>query len=198
MQNPAAPTVSIPSILLRLLIALILGLLVGLTIYINPSSPSLQWLMLVPIAVFLVAMLLSIVFDPRVRHGTITPICTAIAILRTLLVIGAPILIILVLGIFVSSFGPIVVVVAPLEVSLIAAFTVGSETLLLAIGCGLAAWLGVGILLLISAYINSKAPGNDFGSLILSLIVVGVVIGFGFAALGGFLGRLVRRWALGL
>jgi hypothetical protein len=73
MQNPAAPTVSIPSILLRLLIALILGLLVGLTIYINPSSPSLQWLMLVPIAVFLVAMLLSIVFDPRVRHGTITP-----------------------------------------------------------------------------------------------------------------------------
>jgi hypothetical protein len=73
-----------------------------------------------------------------------------------------------------------------------------SETLLLAIGCGLAAWLGVGILLLISAYINSKAPGNDFGSLILSLILVGVVIGFGFAALGGFLGRLVRRWALGL
>jgi hypothetical protein len=155
--------------------------------------------MLVPVAVFLVAMLLSIVFDPRVRHGTITPRRTAIAILRTLLVIGAPILIILVLGIFVSSFGPIVVVVvAPLEVSLIAAFTVGSETLLLAIGCGLAAWLGVGILLLISAYINSKAPGNDFGSLILSLIVVGVVIGFGFAALGGFLGRLVRRWALGL
>ncbi len=197
MQNPVTPSVSTSSIFKRLLIAFTLGLLVGLSAFINPSSPSLQWLMLLPVAAFLVAMLLSILFDPRVRQGVITPRRTVIAILRILLVLGAPFLVIFGLGIFVSSLGPIVVVVVPLEVSLVASFVAGSESVGLAIGCGLAAWLGMGILLMLSAFLNSKQPGNDFGSLVLGLVTIGILIGFGFAALGGLLGRLVRRWALG-
>lgn len=196
MQNPATPSVSISSIFIRLLIAFILGLLAGLSAFINPTYPSLQWLMWLPVAAFPVAMLLSIVFDPRVRQGVITLRRSAMAILWILLVIGAPLLIIFVLDIFVSSLWPIVVVV-PLEVSLVASFVAGSESVGLAIGCGLAAWLGMGILLMLSAYLNSKQPGNDFGSLVLGLVTVGILVGFGFAALGGLLGRLVRRWALG-
>jgi hypothetical protein len=197
MQNPATPSVSISSIFIRLLIAFILGLLAGLSAFINPTYPSLQWLMWLPVAAFPVAMLLSIVFDPRVRQGVITLRRSAMAILWILLVIGAPLLIIFILGIFVSSLWPIVVVVVPLEVSLVASFVAGSKSVELAIGCGLAAWLGMGILLMLSAYLNSKQPGNDFGSLVLGLVTVGILIGFGFAALGGLLGRLVRRWALG-
>ena len=37
---------------------------------------------------------------------------------------------------------------------------------------------------------------HDFGALVLGLVIVGVLIGFDFAELGSFLGKLVRRWAL--
>jgi hypothetical protein len=197
MQNPANPSVSIPSIFVRLLIALILGLLPGLTAFYNPSLPSLRWLIWLPVIVLPVAMLLSIVFDPRVRQATITPGRAANAMLKVLLVIGAPILLVLLLGAFVPTLGPLVAVLVPLEVSLVAAFVVGSANVGLAIGCGLAAWLGAAILFLPSVYQQTTEPGNDFGSLVLGIVAVGVIIGFGVAALGSLLGRFLRRWALG-
>jgi hypothetical protein len=45
--------------------------------------------------------------------------------------------------------------------------------------------------------LTSRQPGNDLGNLAFILLTIGVLVGFAFAALGGFLGRLLRHWVLG-
>ena len=190
MHNAAFPSISAPSTLVRLLIALILGLQLGLIVFIPSSLP---WLNLGPVAVLLVALLLSMLLDPQVRQsGRLVT-----ALLRVLLVIAVPLLVLVGLGGLLSAGGSLVAVGAALELSVIVAFTVGSETVSLAIGTGLIAWAGADSLFLLAAFLQSTQPGNDLGSLVFGVIAFLVFLGFGIAALGGLLGRLLRKWALG-
>lgn len=190
MHHAALPSISAPSILVRLLIALILGLQLGLIVFIPLSLP---WLNVGPVAVLLVALLLSMLLHPHVRQsGRLVT-----ALLRVLLVLAVPLLALVGLGGLLPAGGPLVAVGAALALSVIVAFTVGSETVSLAIGSGLIAWAGAGSLFLLAAFLQSTQPGNDLGSLVFGVIAFLVVLGFGIAALGGLLGRRLRKWAVG-
>lgn len=190
MHNAPFPSVS--STIVRFLIALILGLQVGLIVLI-PSS--LQVLCLGPVGILLLAMLLSILFDSRVRQHEGSAGRLIRAMRRVALVIIAPLLILAILGIFIPEIGLSGAFLGILEMSVIVAFTVGSTTIPLAIGSALIAWFGASIFFLVSASLQANEPGNDLGSLILALIAFLVLLGFGLAAFGGLLGRLLRRWA---
>jgi hypothetical protein len=86
--------------------------------------------------------------------------------------------------------------VLTLEVPLVAAFVVGDQHPGLAIGCGVASYLGISLPLLIATSTQSQEPGNDLGFLELYVIVMLVLLGFGIAVLGGWLGMVLCRWAL--
>lgn len=187
MHHAALPSISAPSILVRLLIALILGLQLGLIVFIPPSLP---WLNVGPVAVLLVALLLSMLLHPHVRQS-------GRLVTTLLLVLAVPLLALVGLGGLLPAGGSLVAVGAALELSVIVAFTVGSETVSLAIGSGLIAWAGAGSLFLLAAFLQSTQPGNDLGSLVFGVIAFLVVLGFGIAALGGLLGRRLHKWAVG-
>jgi hypothetical protein len=190
MQQAALPSISTPSILVRFLIAFLLGLQLGLIVFIPPSLP---WLNMGPVAVLLVALLLSILLHPHMRQsGRLAP-----ALLRVLLVIALPLLALVGLGGVLPTAGSLVAVGSALALSVIVAFTVGSETVSLAIGSGLIAWAGAGSLFLLAAFLQSMKTGNDLGSLVFGVIAVLVVLGFGIAPLGGLLSRRLRKWVVG-
>jgi hypothetical protein len=193
MQNPSVSPISASAVLIRLLIALVLGLQFCLVIWLNAKSSSLPWSIWIPVAVLFGAMLLSVLFAPQVRQGEVSPGGVILAMLKALLVVGLPLLLALVL----QSFNfPLALAIIPLEIGIIAAFTLGSGNIPLSIGVGATLWLGIAFALVIVASAQANAPGNDFGGLVLSLVIVGATIGFGVAALGGLLGRFLYGWAL--
>ena len=90
MQGSATPSTSSLSTPMRLLIAFILGVLAGLVFLFNPQTATSQgWTLVIPAAVLLIAMLLSILFDPAVRQGTIAPLRPIISLLWFLLIASA-------------------------------------------------------------------------------------------------------------
>ena len=90
MQGSATPSTSSLSTPLRLLIAFILGVLAGLIFLFNPQTTTFQgWTLVIPAAVLLIAMLLSILFDPAVRQGTTAPLRPIISLLLFLLIASA-------------------------------------------------------------------------------------------------------------
>lgn len=183
---------------LRMVIALLLGLQFGLLAFYQPSSLSGGWLPWLPLVILLSAMAVSIWLDPRVRRGEIDADQVLQGLVRFLLIIIVPVLVLIVAFFFVRSVGALVLALIPLALGVITAFTlIGSRHTSLAILCGLLAWLGAGMPFLFSTYLTSKQPGNDLGGLVFMLLTFGVLIGFVFAALGGFLGRLLRLWVLG-
>lgn len=198
MSNIAPPVVSKLPISFRLLVALLFGLQFGLLAFYH--APSLVWIWVpwLPLVILLSAMVASIWFDPRVRQGEIDPEHMLQGLVRFLMVIIVPVFILVVAFFFIRSIGALVLALIPLALGVITAFTVvGNRQTSLAVICGLLAWLGAGLPFLFSTYLTSKQPGNDLSSLVFMLLTFGVVIGFAFAALGGFLGRLLRRWVLG-
>jgi hypothetical protein len=193
MHHAPSPSISVPSTIVRLLVALVLGSQVGLIVFIPSSLP---WLSLGPVGILLLALLLSILFDSRMHQHEGSGGRLRRALRRVSLVLVAPLLVLVVLGIFLPGIEPLGAFVTILELSVVVAFTVGSHTIPLAIGSALIAWFGAGIFFLLSASLQAHEPGNDFGSLIFGLIAFLVFLGFGVAALGGLLGRFLRTWAL--
>lgn len=183
---------------LRMVIALLLGLQFGLLAFYQPSSLGGDWLSWLPLVILLSAMAASIWFDPRVRRREIDADQVLQGLVRFLLIIIVPVLLLIVAFFFVRSIGALVLALIPLGLGVITAFTlIGGRHTGLAILCGLLAWLGAGMPFLFSTYLTSRQPGNDLGGLVFILLTFGVLIGFAFAALGGFLGRLLRLWVLG-
>ncbi len=183
---------------LRMVIALLFGLQFGLLAFYQPSSLGGIWLPWLPLIILLSAMVVSIWFDPRVRRGEIDADHVLQGLVRFLLVMIVPICILIIAFFFIRSVGALILALIPLALGIITAFTlIGSRHTSLAILCGLLAWLGAGMPFLLSTYLASTQPGNDLGGLVFILLTFGVLVGFAFAALGGFLGRLLRLWVLG-
>ena len=87
---------------------------------------------------------------------------------------------------------------------LIAAFAVGTRgarlggTVGLALGCGVLAWVGMGLhnllVPLLLGQFSSSGPSSDFGDLVFVVLLIFYAIGFVLALLLGFLGALLRLW----
>jgi hypothetical protein len=87
---------------------------------------------------------------------------------------------------------------------LIAAFAVGtrgarlSGTVGLALGCGVLAWVGVGLhnllVPLLLGQFSSSGPSSDFGDLVFAVLLILYALGFVLVLLLGFLGALLRLW----
>jgi hypothetical protein len=87
---------------------------------------------------------------------------------------------------------------------LIAAFAVGTRgarfggTVGLAWGCGVLAWVGVGLhnllVPLLLGQFSSSGPSSDFGDLVFVVLLIFYALGFVLALLLGFLGALLRLW----
>ena len=203
MQNSGGAPASSKSTVLRLFIAFVLGLPMGLPYSFISSSPSIAWWRYgVPVAVLVSAMLLSILLDPDVRQGAITPTRTVISLLLVLLLAGLLVGVGVILPTLNQAFSLLVAVLIPFSVGLAAVFAVGSSgTWRLALGSALVAWFGSGLFIVIVAILGyiayeARTPGGDAG-IVLPLTIVGVIIGFGLAALGGALGRFLRHRFLG-
>jgi hypothetical protein len=183
---------------LRLVVALFLGLQFGMLAFYQPPSLGWIWVPWLPLVILLASTAASIWLDPRVRRGEIEDEQVLQGLVRFLLALIVPVIFLVVLFFFIRSVGAIVLELIPLALGVITAFTlIGSRRNGLAVLCGLLAWLGVGVPFLFSTYITSRQPGNEIASLPFFLLTVGVLVGFAFAALGGFLGRLLRHWVLG-
>ncbi len=191
MREMTDPLFSTLSLAIRLLVALLLGFQFCLVVWLNMSSPGLAWLVWVTVAILLCAMLLSVFFAPAVRLGAISSGGVLLAMLKALLGVSL-LLLVLILQVFVF---PLVALLVPLAVGLIAAFTLGGGNRALSVGVAATNWLGVGVALIMLASAQSNEPGNDLGGLVFNLIVAGVVLGFGLAIVGSLLGRLFYLWA---
>lgn len=197
MSNTFSVIAKIP-VPFRMLIALFFGLQFGVLAFYNPPSLAWIWVPWLPLLILLAATAASIWIDPRVRRGEIDAESMLQGLVRFLLAIIAPILALIVAFFFIRSIGALVLALIPLALGVITAFTlIGNRHTGLAVICGLLAWLGVGVPFLYSTYLTSQQPGNGLGDLAFILLIFGVLVGFAFAALGGFLGRLLRRWVLG-
>jgi hypothetical protein len=183
----------------RLLLSFLLGLQFVLSSLFS-ASPALgpyYWLAWLPVAVLLMAMLLSMIFDPRVRQRTVASQQMGTGILRLLLVTVPFILISFILLATDLPIGPIGLILIPIGIGLAAAFTVGSATTGRAMLCGLVAWFGTAIPFGIAGYVQFEQHGNDYGTFVFVLILLGIFAGFGLAMIGGLLGKGLRGWALG-
>jgi hypothetical protein len=199
MQGSATPSTSSLSTPIRLLIAFILGVLAGLVFLFNPQTATFQgWTLVIPAAVLLIAMLLSILFDPAVRQGTIAPLRPIISLLLFLLIASGIVVALEVLPATQAAFTGIALGVLPFAFGLAAAFTIGSSGRLgLAIVGALVAWLGSGIPIVINAVLfyiayEKTTPGGD-GGIALPLTIAYVALAFVVAALGGLVGGLLRN-----
>jgi hypothetical protein len=87
---------------------------------------------------------------------------------------------------------------------LIAAFAMGTRgtslggTVGLALGCGVLAWVGMGLhnllVPLLLGQFSSSGPSSDFGDLVFAVLLILYAVGFVLALLLGFLGALLRLW----
>ncbi|MDQ2713417.1 MAG: hypothetical protein M3Z08_00750 [Chloroflexota bacterium] len=193
----ATPISSTRSRAIRLGIAFVLGLQLGIFFSFFNAIAFPQWVQRLPVGVLIVAMMLSILFDPRVQQGTLSSGRLVIGIVKILLAIGIPLIVLTALFFLVPASAAIGVFLIPLAVALVVAFTVGGENVWLACLSGLLGWLGVGLPAVLASYMQSREPGSDFGGLAFVITLVGVAIGLVIAVLGGFLGRLLRRWSFG-
>lgn len=183
---------------LRLVVALLLGLQFGVLAFYQAPSAAWLWVPWLPLVILLAATAASIWVDPRVRRGEIEAERVLQGLVRFLLALIVPVIFLVVLLFFIRSVGAIVLELIPLALGIITSFTlIGSRRTSLAVLCGLLAWLGVGLPFLLSTYMTSRQPDNDLAALPFILLMIGVVVGFAFAALGGYLGRLLRHWVLG-
>jgi uncharacterized membrane protein len=186
------------SVSLRLIVALLFGLQFGLLAFFHMPSLAWSWVPWLPLVILLVAVGASIWSDPRVRGHKVEAEQVLQGLVRFLLVMILPVFLAIVTFFFIRSVFALILALIPLGLGVITAFTVmGKRRPGLAVLCGLLAWLGVGVPFLLSTYLTSRQPGNDIDMLAFITLTSGVVMGFAFAGLGGFLGRLLRVWVLG-
>jgi hypothetical protein len=193
----------------RLLVAFTLGLPTSLIFPFSIMSTPDWWRPEIPLAIVLVAMLSSILSDPRVRERQIAGVrkglslgiaALLVAAVEVLAVLGAyqPPSHITVTSFLVGLLLYAAVALVPLVVGLVAAFAVGSGgTRRLALGTALASWLGAFVVNLIATLRDVSGPLTDVQSFELPVAVAGMILGFGIAALGGVLGWLLHRRLLG-
>lgn len=190
MQHSMPPTVPATLVHVRLLTAFLLGLPIGPL----PVIPLwLQWA--APVVALAAAMLISIQLDVGARQEKMGERARR-----------ASQLMLLVSGIFVVAIAILIglgfgfegLALIPLGVSLAVTFAVGSGgTRQLALGCGLAAWLGVSAHLLAAIAIIDFSSESAYGDVIIVLTAIEVIVGMVIAIPGSLLGRALRVGLLG-
>lgn len=200
---PVAARPPAPSAPIRLALALLLGLLAG--VYTDTSGRAIFDNALAAVVLAL-PPLLAAALDPalRARPGALARVAAAVALALAAILLG-DLLLNALQGQLKLDDG-LFVLAAILLIPVSAAFSLAGraprfrDNAALAAGCGLAAWLGVGIHnLLIPFLLGFFTPGrngNDFADLIFAVLVVLYVIAFGLAALAGLLGAALRAWLL--
>jgi hypothetical protein len=201
--TPVAARPSTPYAPIGLALALLLGLLAG--VYTDSSGRAIFDNALAAILLAL-PPLLAVSFDPalRARPGALARVAAAVALALAAILLG---------DLLVNALqgqprldDGLFVLAALLLIPVSAAFALAGrgprfrDNAPLAAGCGLVAWLGVGIHnLLIPFLLGFYSPsrnGNDFADLVFAVLVVLYAIGFGLAALAGLLGAALRAWLL--
>lgn len=190
------------STLIRLALALLIGAVAGP--WFNLTHPTGLDALLNALAIALPPLLAAALASPASGggRGALPRVGLAVALLVVILPLG-DLLLNTVQGsprfdtVFLTSMA---IVLAPL----VAGFTVGMRGMLLrataglALGCGVVAWLGVGLHNLLVPYLlgqfSPSGPSSDFGDLVFAVLLVLYVIGFAWALLLGFLGAVVRLW----
>jgi hypothetical protein len=192
----------------RLILSLTLGALTG--VYAGSAVPGLDGL----IALILLygPPLVSLLRDNHI-HRSVR------ALVPVALIIALPVLALGWLGVRLAvpfTLSGILVSVssnlqglAPFLISGVAALSFGSRPLVpgqsssanfgLSIGCAASAWLGVGLRSFSQSALAgqfSSNNGNDFAGLILYLLIVLFVIGFGLSALEGIGAASLRAWVV--
>jgi hypothetical protein len=202
MQDSATPSISPLSTPIRLLIAFVLGVLAGLVFLFNlQTTPFQGWTLVIPAAVLLIAMLLSMLFDPAVRQGTRALLRPLISLLLFLLIASAMVVTLALLPATQAAFPWIALGLLPFAIGLAAAFAIASSgRLRLAVVGALVAWLGCGLPIAINAVLfyiayEKTTPGGD-GGIVLPLTLAYVAIAFVVAVPGGLAGGLLRNWLL--
>jgi len=201
LHLPAMASTSARPVLIPLLLAFALGLPTTLWFPFVRLPTPVWWRWEVPVGVLVVAMLLSILLAPGVRHGAISPGRTLLSLVVVLLFAGVMIAV----GVLNTALqgtgaflGIVVLALIPFSVGLAVAFAVGSSgTWRLALGSALLGWLGAAIVNVIASildFIAYRSGGDE--DITLAFTLVAVVIAFGIAAPGGILGRRLRIWLL--
>lgn len=199
MQGSATPSTSPLSTPRRLLIAFVLGVLAGLVFLFDAQATAfLWWMLVIPAAVLLIAMLLGILLDPAVRQGTIAPLRPIISLLLFVLIASAIVVALALLPATQPAFLSIAFGVQPFATGLAAAFTIGSSGRLgLAVVGALVAWLGSAISIVINVALSYSASEKMMPGVILPIAITIITIACVIAVLGGLVGRLLRTRFLG-
>lgn len=202
MQGSATPSRTLFPPQRRLLLAFVLGIPVGLFFFFNAQSPILQWwVVALPAAVLLVAMIVSILLEPVIRQDRRAALRPLVRLVLTLLTLSVLLLVLALLPAIQPAFGLIVLAMVPGAVGLATAVTIGSNVSLgWAVIGAVVAWLGSSLPILLNAVLyflayEKTTPGGD-GVIALPLTIAYLIIDFVVAALGGLVGGLFRRWLL--
>jgi hypothetical protein len=185
---------------LRLALALLIGAAAGP--WFNLTHPTPLDALLNALVIAVPPLLAVLLMKAPQRGGALLRVGLAVALLVVILPLG-DLAFNAIQGFpgFDTSF---VVGMAVVLCPLIAAFAVGTRgvrlggTVVMALGCGVLAWVGMGlhnllIPLLLGQY-SPSGPSSDFGDLVFVVLLILYVLGFGLALLLGILGALSRLW----
>jgi hypothetical protein len=187
IAKTASPPLTAQAAFARLGLALLFGALIG--VYTSFASPG--WIdALISGVALLLPPFLGIWRSRALQQKR----------LASLALIGALAALLIVLTLISNSVVVVMMVLAPLTAS----FTVGSigghvgRRWWLAVGCGMAAWIGVGIhnllIPIFTGFFSPLGPLTGFGDLVLIVVSTLYLFGLLTSALSGFVGGLVRAW----
>ena len=188
------------STLTRLALALLIGAIAGP--WFNLTHPTILDAVLNALAIAIPLLLAVLLMKSANRSGALLRVGLAVALLVVILPLG-DVLFNAIQG-FPKFDTTFLVGMAVVLSPLVAAFAVGTRgarlggTVGLALGCGVVAWIGMGVHnllvpLLLGQYSRS-GPSSDFGDLIFATLLVLYVLGFALALVLGIVGAALRLW----
>ena len=184
----------------RLALALLIGALAGP--WFNLTHPTALDVALNALVIAMPPLLAVALMKTARRGGALPRVGLAVALVVVILPLG-DVLLNAIQG-FPKFDTTFMIGLAVVLCPLIAAFAVGTRgarldgTVGLALGCGVLAWVGVGLhnllVPLLLGQFSSSGPSSDFGDLVFVVLLIFYALGFALALLLGFLGALLRLW----
>lgn len=187
---------------IRLALAFVIGAAAGP--WFNLTHPTALDVLLNMLVIALPPLLAVLLMKSPQRGGALLRVGLAVALLVVLLPLGDVLLNAMQGQGFPKLDTTFVAGMAMVLCPLIAAFAVGTRgarllgTVGLALGCGVLAWLGMGLhnllVPLLLGQFSPSGPSSDFGDLVFAVLLIFYGIGFALALLLGFLGAATRLW----
>ncbi len=184
----------------RLALALLIGALAGP--WFNLTHPTALDVALNALVIAVPPLLAVALMKTARRDGALVRVGLAVALVVVVLPLG-DVLLNAIQG-FPKFDTTFMIGLAVVLCPLIAAFAVGTRgarlggTVGLALGCGVLAWVGMGLhnllVPLLLGQFSSSGPSSGFGDLVFAVLLILYALGFVLALLLGFLGALLRLW----